>query len=206
MSRSVITAEGVAGVAVAVIAVSLITLGGGKKPSAAQVPQGRTEVVTPTIAASSTVLGNGGPVTSNETSATPASSSSSTGPRPGPLTGAGSGRCVDIPGGNPVDGTQLVLFRCNNTAAQSWAYVDGTVRAMGKCLEVRGGDSQDRTPVQISPCNGSAAQQWRYDAQSGELHALGKCLDASGAGTADRTPLILYTCHQADNQRWHMAP
>jgi hypothetical protein len=206
VSRSVITAVGVAVVAVAVIAVSLVTLDGGGKSSAAQVPSGRTEVVTPTVAVTSTALGNGEPVAPNDTSATPASSSSSAGPRPGPLTGAGSGRCVDIPGANPVDGTQLVLFRCNNTAAQSWTYVDGTVRAMGKCLDVRGGASLDRTPVQIFACNGSAAQQWRYDPQSGELHTLGKCLDASGAGTGDRTPLILYTCHQADNQKWHMAP
>lgn len=205
VSRSVITAVGVAVVAVAVVAVSLITLDDGKKAPAAQVPQGQTEIVTPTSADTSAVPGNGEPVTPDSTAATPAPSTTSAGPQPGPITGAGSGRCVDIPGGNPVDGTQLALFGCNNTAAQAWTYTGGTVQAMGKCLDVRGADSQDRTPVQIAPCNGTAAQQWRYDPQTGELQSLGKCLDAFGGGTGDRTPLILYGCHQGDNQRWHIA-
>ncbi|NUR60851.1 MAG: ricin-type beta-trefoil lectin domain protein [Catenulispora sp.] len=207
VSRSVVLAVGVAVVAVAVVAVSLVTLDGGKKTPAAQVPPGQTEVVvTPTGAGTTAASANDEAVDPNSTSATSASSSTSAGPPPGPVTGVGSGRCVDIPGGNPVDGTQLVLFSCNNTAAQSWTYVGGTVQAMGKCLDVRGARSQDLAPIQISTCNGSAGQRWQYDPGTGELRTLGKCLDAAGAGTGDHTPLILYTCHQADNQRWHLAP
>jgi hypothetical protein len=205
VSRSVITAVGVAVVATGVVVVSLLTLGGGKKAPAVQAPLGQTEVVTPTITGTSTAPADAGSVTASDTSTAPMSSSSSTGPRPGPVTGVGSGRCIDIPGGNPVDGTQVQLLSCNNTAAQSWAYVDGTVRAMGKCLDVRGAVSQDRTPVQIFTCNGTQAQHWQYDPRTGELRTLGKCLDATGAGTGDHTPLILYTCHQADNQKWHLA-
>src|SRR4051794_19488547 len=59
VSRSVITAVGVAGVAVVVVAVSLLTLDGGKKAPAAQVPLGQTEVITPTSVNTSAVLGNG---------------------------------------------------------------------------------------------------------------------------------------------------
>jgi hypothetical protein len=109
---------------------------------------------------------------------------------------------VDIPGANPVDGTQLALFSCNNTAAQSWTYTDGTMQAMGKCLDASGADSR----VQIAACDGAAAQHWKYDSQTGQLQTLGKCLDASGGGTADHTPLILYACHHGDNQKWHMTP
>ncbi|OLE27693.1 MAG: hypothetical protein AUG49_04480 [Catenulispora sp. 13_1_20CM_3_70_7] len=205
VSRSVIMAVGVAVVAVAVVAVSVITLAGGKKAPVAQAPLGHTEIVIPTSTDTSAASGNSDPLVSSSTSATPAPSSTSTGPPPGPIAGAGSGRCVDTPGGNPVDGSQVVLLSCNNTAAQAWTYTGGAVQAMGKCLEVRGAVSQDRTPIQIAACNGSPAQQWRYDPQSGELQTLGKCLDAFGAGTGDHTPLILYTCHQADNQKWRLA-
>ncbi|MFL6109977.1 MAG: ricin-type beta-trefoil lectin domain protein [Catenulispora sp.] len=210
VSRSVLTSVGVAVVAVAVIAVSVITLAGGKKAPAAQPPPGQTEIITPTSTDSSAALGNGEPTAPSETAPTSTSEtptpSTSTAPPPSPITGAGSGRCVDIPGGNPVDGAQVVLFSCNNTAAQAWTYTGGTVQAMGKCLDVRGAASEDRTPIQIAACNGSPAQQWRYNPQTGELQALGKCLDAFGGGTGDHTPLILYTCHQADNQKWRVAP
>lgn len=203
--RGVMIAVGVAVVAVAVVAVSLITLGGDTKPSAAQTPPGQTEVVKPTSPDTSATPANAEPAAPVSTSAAPTPSATPTAPRPGPVTGVGSGRCLNIPGGNPADGTQLELLSCNNTAAQSWTYTNGTLQAAGKCLDVRGADRSDRTPVQIFACNGTAAQRWKYDPQTGELQTLGKCLDASGAGTADHTPLILYTCHQSDNQKWHMA-
>lgn len=208
VNRSSLIAVGVAAVAVAVIAVSVINLDGGKQPSASQVPLGPTEVVTPpptTSLDASTQSADGDPTAPPSTSATPTPSTTSTASHAGPVTGLGSGRCIDIPGAHAVDGIQVELFSCNATAAQSWTYTNGTVQAMGKCLDVRGADSRDRTPVQLFTCNGTAAQQWTYDPQTGELKTLGKCLDASGAGTADHTPLILYTCHSAENQKWHLA-
>ena len=203
--RSVMIAVGVAVVAVAIVAISLITLDGGNQSPAAQAPPGQTEIVNPTGPDTSTALGNNETIAPTSASVTPTPSSTSSAPRPGPVTGVGSGRCVDVPGANPVDGTQLELFSCNNSAAQSWTYTGGTVQAMGKCLDVRGADSRDATPVQIFACNGTAAQQWKYDPQTGQLQTLGKCLDASGGGTADHTPLILYSCHHGDNQKWRVA-
>ncbi|WP_344656446.1 RICIN domain-containing protein [Catenulispora subtropica] len=201
----VVIAVGVAVVAAVVVGVSLVTLGGGgESPAAAPPPQGATEVVTPT-----------NPVTTSPTaeasspSEAPSSSTSATtsaAPHAAPIIGAGSAKCMDIPGAHNADGSQLDLFTCNGTAAQAWTYNgDGTVRAMGKCLDVRGADRRDKTAVQVFTCNGTAAQRWSYDPRTGELKTLGKCLDASGASTADNTPLILYTCNKGTNQQWHIA-
>ena len=121
----------------------------------------------------------------------------------GAISGFG-GKCVDVAGGNSADGTQVQLYTCNGTAAQTWdVRSDGTIRALGKCLDVAWGDSANGTKVQIVACNGNVAQQWTHQAD-GTLRALGKCLDVSGWNTADRTPLIIWDCHGGANQVWDL--
>ncbi|MEV6013286.1 ricin-type beta-trefoil lectin domain protein [Streptomyces sp. NPDC051976] len=127
-------------------------------------------------------------------------------PATGPITGTGSGKCVDIPGANNTDSSQLQLYTCNGTVAQQWTVAgDGTVLAMGKCMDVRQASTADGTPVQIYPCNGTAAQHWSYEPASGRLQALGKCLDANSSGTANSTPLVIDTCSGAASQRWTLS-
>lgn len=202
----VLIAFGVAAVAIMVVVASVFSLGGPGRTAAAQTP-GATEVVIPTDTGSPTTDAAAVPTqASSPTDSTSSSSPSPSAPQAAQVVGVGSGRCMDIPGAVPNDGTQLDLFDCNGTAAQTWTYVNGTVQAMGKCLDVRGASSDDRTPVQVFACNGTAAQQWNYDPQSKELTTLGKCLDASGAGTGNQTPLILYSCHGGPNQQWQVAP
>lgn len=51
-----------------------------------------------------------------------------------------AGKCVDVAGANPANGTAVQLYDCNGTAAQQWTVgSDGTIRALGKCLDVTGG-------------------------------------------------------------------
>ncbi|MGH3645895.1 MAG: TIM-barrel domain-containing protein [Micromonosporaceae bacterium] len=127
------------------------------------------------------------------------------GPPTGPIVGVASDRCLDIPDGVPTDGTQLQLYDCNGTAAQTWTFPgDGTVRALGKCLDVRNNSSTNGTPVQIYTCNDTSAQKWTYDPTSRQLRANGKCLDAYGGGTASGTKLIIYSCHSGTNQQWRL--
>ncbi|MEV6008640.1 ricin-type beta-trefoil lectin domain protein [Streptomyces sp. NPDC051976] len=123
----------------------------------------------------------------------------------GPITGAGSSRCVDIPGADTTGNPQVQLYDCNDTAAQNWTLPgDHTVRAMGECLDARGGRSDNGTPVQIYPCNGTAAQQWTYNPTTHELTAFGKCLDAAGKGTTNGTRLNLFDCYGTSNQQWNL--
>jgi alpha-N-acetylglucosaminidase len=127
----------------------------------------------------------------------------SSGSARGPIIGI-DGKCVDVTGGNPADGTALQLYTCVDVAAQTWtAVADGTLRAMGKCMDARNGATASGTPVQLYTCNGTINQVWTPQANGTLRHSKsGLCLDAFGASSADGTALILWTCKADVNQIW----
>ncbi|MDQ0792419.1 PQQ-dependent sugar dehydrogenase [Streptomyces sp. B1I3] len=130
-------------------------------------------------------------------------SSAGTPARSGRITGIG-GKCVDVASGASADGTQIQLWTCNQSAAQTWtAGTDSTLRALGKCMDISGGGTTDGTKIQLYGCNNTAAQKWVPQAD-GTLKnpQSGKCLDAAGVSSADGTKLHLWTCLAADNQKW----
>ncbi|MDT4987428.1 MAG: hypothetical protein QOI74_1522, partial [Micromonosporaceae bacterium] len=129
-------------------------------------------------------------------------------PPPPPAGGGGriiglGGKCVDVAGANPANGTPVQLWTCNGTAAQTWSVGgDGTVRALGKCLDVTAAATANGAPVQLFDCNGTNAQRWT--ATGGQLVNTGsnRCLDATGASSADGTRLQIWDCGGGTNQRW----
>ncbi|MEH0842081.1 ThuA domain-containing protein [Micromonospora sp. CPCC 205711] len=121
----------------------------------------------------------------------------------GPIKGL-AGKCLDVRGSGTADGTQIQLYTCNGTAAQTWTVTpNSTIRALGKCLDVSGGGSADGTKIQLWTCNGTGAQNWSAQAD-GTLRnpQSGKCLDVAGNNSADSTPVQLWTCTAATNQKW----
>ncbi|MFE7133247.1 ricin-type beta-trefoil lectin domain protein [Streptomyces sp. NPDC057638] len=124
--------------------------------------------------------------------------------RTGALTGL-AGKCLDVAGASPANGTPVQLYTCNGTAAQRWTLGDdGTVRALGKCLDVAGGQSADGTRVRLWDCNGSGAQRWAYNAAARDLVNIpaNKCLDVLGQNPADATPTQIWSCSGNPNQKW----
>ncbi|MEV1288052.1 PQQ-dependent sugar dehydrogenase [Micromonospora sp. NPDC049679] len=121
----------------------------------------------------------------------------------GPIKGL-AGKCLDVSNSATADGTQIQLYGCNGTAAQTWTVAPGsTVKALGKCLDVSGGGSADGTKIQLWSCNGSGAQNWAAQADGTVRNPQsGKCLDVSGNNSADGTPVHLWTCTAAANQKW----
>ncbi|WBC17369.1 ThuA domain-containing protein [Micromonospora sp. WMMA1998] len=121
----------------------------------------------------------------------------------GPVKGL-AGKCLDVRGAASADGTQIQLYTCNSSAAQSWTVTpNGPVKALGKCLDVSGGGSADGTKIQLWTCNGTGAQNWSAQADGTVRNPQsGKCLDVSGNNSADSTPVHLWTCTGAANQRW----
>jgi len=119
----------------------------------------------------------------------------------GAITGYG-GKCVDVAGANPANGTQVQLYTCNGTAAQQWTLTGSTVQALGKCLDVAGAGTANGTRVQLYDCNGTSAQNWA--SANGQLvnPGSGKCLDATGPSSADGTPLQIWDCTGGANQQW----
>jgi hypothetical protein len=122
---------------------------------------------------------------------------------PGRITGLG-GKCLDVAGANPANGTQVQLWDCNGTAAQNWTRPgDGTIRALGKCLDVSGGSTADGARVQLWDCNGTGAQRWTYTSARDIVNPqANKCLDVRNSSTANGTPTQLWTCTGGANQKW----
>jgi glucosylceramidase len=80
--------------------------------------------------------------------------------RSGRITGIG-GKCVDVAGAASANGTQVQLYGCNGTPAQTWtAGSDGTLRSLGKCLDAAGPSSADGTRLQIWDCFAGENQRW----------------------------------------------
>jgi beta-glucanase (GH16 family) len=131
------------------------------------------------------------------------SSLGSSGGTNGQITGL-AGKCLDVAGANPADGTTVQLYDCNGTGAQQWSRPgDGTIRALGKCLDVANAGTADGTRVQIATCNGNAAQQWTYSSGK-DLVNRSKCLDVTGNNSANATPTQLWTCSGGANQKWNV--
>ncbi|MDR8411855.1 ThuA domain-containing protein [Nonomuraea sp. 3-1Str] len=121
------------------------------------------------------------------------------------VKGVGSGRCLDVSGGSPVNGAQVRIWDCTGQAGQQWTSTSaGELRVYGgKCLDVNGAGTADGTAVIIWDCNGQNNQKWRVNAD-GTITAVGanKCLDVSGAGTANGTKVQIWTCNGGANQKW----
>jgi glucosylceramidase len=122
----------------------------------------------------------------------------------GAITGYG-GKCVDVASGSTTNGTQIQLYTCNGTTAQTWTVgTDGTIRALGKCMDVAAAGTANGTKVQLYDCNGTAAQVWQASGTQLINPVSGKCLDATGPSSADGTPLQIWACGGGANQQWNL--
>jgi streptogrisin C len=116
-----------------------------------------------------------------------------------------NGKCVDVPNSNFSDGVQLQMWDCNNSGAQKWTFVNGTLQTSNnKCMDVAWGSTADGAVVQIANCSGNAAQQWVLSA-AGDLvnPQANKCLDITGWNGNSGALLETWTCTGGANQKWH---
>jgi hypothetical protein len=121
------------------------------------------------------------------------------------IVGAGSGRCVTVPGGTQAGGTQVQLADCTGGTNQKWTNTaTGQLQVFGtSCLDANAKGTSPGTKVIIWSCNGQPNQQWTVHADGTITgNQSGLCLDATGAGTANGTPLELWTCNGGSNQKW----
>jgi Ricin-type beta-trefoil lectin domain len=122
------------------------------------------------------------------------------------LRGAGSGRCVDVPGFSTANDTALDLWDCNGGGNQSWNYTADrqlTVYA-SKCMTIGGDGSSAGSPVIITDCTGAANQAWQLNGDLSITSAADPslCLDAAGAGTGNGTAVDVWYCNGEANQQW----
>jgi hypothetical protein len=127
----------------------------------------------------------------------------------GPLTGAGSGRCLDVTGVSQTPGTQVQIWDCNGQVNQLWHQnAAGELRVYSdtRCLDASNQGTANGTRVVIFTCNGQANQQWRLNA-NGSITGVqsGRCLDVSNAGTTNGTVVQLWDCNGQTNQQWRFS-
>lgn len=126
-----------------------------------------------------------------------------------------SGKAIDVPGGQNVNGVQLQQWKDNGATAQEWIVTDigngeykiKSVCASDKVIDVKDGSSSDWTAVQLYTDLGTSAQHFR-------IHKLGngyyniinvnsnKSLDVAAASTADGAKLIQYQYTENNSQQW----
>jgi poly(3-hydroxybutyrate) depolymerase len=123
------------------------------------------------------------------------------------IVGTPSGRCVDLSGSSPSNGTQAQLWDCGSQSSQQWTYTSGKQLMVfgNKCLDASGQGMSNGTQAIIWDCNGQTNQQWNVNA-NGTITGMqsGLCLDADGAATANGTKLILWSCNGGTNQQWSL--
>ena len=120
------------------------------------------------------------------------------------------GKCLDVPGFNDTNGTDVQIYDCNGGTNQQWEFwSDGTVRPTfntNKCLDLPGWETANGTPIQIYDCHGSTNQQWTLSS-NGILQGYGgKCVDDPGFSTSDGTNLQYYDCNGGFSQVFTLAP
>ncbi|MDG4795692.1 ricin-type beta-trefoil lectin domain protein [Micromonospora sp. WMMD1082] len=122
------------------------------------------------------------------------------------LRGVGSGRCLDVLGGVPNDGTRAVIWDCNGGTTQIITATSGQLRIGGKCLDADNNGTANGTRVIVWTCGSGANQQWTMQSD-GTIRGnqSGKCVDVNQAATANNSPLVLWTCSGAAHQRWSRA-
>jgi Ricin-type beta-trefoil lectin domain len=121
-----------------------------------------------------------------------------------------SGRCLDVTSAGTANGTQIQIWDCNGTNAQSWTSTAAkelkvTIGSVTKCLDANANGTANGTKIQIWDCNGTTAQKWNLNTNQTITGVnSGKCLDVYGNGTANGTRVQLWTCKTAgnNNQRW----
>ncbi|HKA95676.1 MAG TPA: ricin-type beta-trefoil lectin domain protein [Streptosporangiaceae bacterium] len=112
------------------------------------------------------------------------------------------GKCLDDSGNKTADGTKVVIWTCNGSAAQRWTVVkDDTLRIHGKCLRVRSAASG--TLADLFTCNGSTGQRWQLQT-GGQLvnPRSGLCLSDPGSSTTNGKQLKILSCQGSASQEW----
>ena len=120
------------------------------------------------------------------------------------------GKCLDVPGFNDTNGTDVQIYDCNAGTNQQWElWADGTVHPTfntNKCLDLPGWETDNGTPIQIYDCTGGSNQVWQHGADGTLRGYGGKCVDDPGFSTSNGTNLQYYDCNGGTSQKFALAP
>ncbi|MDQ0367302.1 serine/threonine protein kinase [Catenuloplanes indicus] len=119
------------------------------------------------------------------------------------IVNAGSGKCVDVPGGDTSAGRAIQMWDCNGTAGQTFELAaDGRLRTLGRCLEVTGEDDGSR--LRTAACDGGWEQVFTLNAAGDLVNVrVDRCVDVVDGDTANGVPLQIWQCNGGPHQKWY---
>ena len=124
-----------------------------------------------------------------------------------------SGKCLDVEGARPDNGTNVQQWACGGGPNQRWRLVDkggGYYEIVavhsGKCLDVARGSLDDGANVIQWQCHGGDNQLWRIE-RVGDAYRIivkhsGKALDVEGAKPQDGANVQVWRYGGGPNQLW----
>ena len=123
------------------------------------------------------------------------------------LIGAGSGRCLDVPGASTTNGTRLEIHDCDGGSNQRFTLTaSGAITVYGnKCLDAYQQGTSAGTVVDIYICNGGRNQRWEPHPNGTITNAQsGLCLDVVGQATGNGSKVDIWPCNGGSNQSWSL--
>jgi YVTN family beta-propeller protein len=121
------------------------------------------------------------------------------------ISGYRTTRCADDSHDSSADGTPIVLWHCNGTAAQNWTIeADHSIQINGKCMDARHGSTPGSPPVRLRTCN-RRAQPAMGAAQRrpGQL-GIRRVPDRSAIQHRRWPPLQVRACDGSPDQQWKL--
>jgi Ricin-type beta-trefoil lectin domain-like/Trypsin len=132
-------------------------------------------------------------------------------------------QCLDIPSGNPSNGTPLQTFPCNGGSNQSWLFdaefadsFQGLTPASAPgstCIDAIGAGTGPNVQLQVFSCQGSENQRWQFTPALGtgnggmimnQHGSPAECLNVPNADPNDGIQLQQFPCAvQATNEIMH---
>lgn len=119
---------------------------------------------------------------------------------------ADTDKCLDLDHNNASNGTNIQIWGCNETGAQSWVFDGGYIvlkRNPQYCLSMTSYDPKDGDNIHLWECKGKDNQEWFYD---GITHSIRHKADPDYCLTLDGSNIELNTCTEGNsNQQWRVA-
>ncbi|WP_033439666.1 RICIN domain-containing protein [Saccharothrix sp. NRRL B-16314] len=129
-----------------------------------------------------------------------------------------SGKCLDVPYGEPVDELKVQQWTCSSATMQQWVLRDAgsglftmTNVASGKCLDIPHGATTMYLQAQQYSCWDGQMQKWRLTPSGSGTYQVvnaqsGLCLANKDAGKDNGVPVVQETCTANSNKQWLFTP
>jgi len=128
------------------------------------------------------------------------------------IKNAGSGYCLDLPGGSSASGVQLDQASCSGAAAQTWVLAASGSgyslknSASGLCAGIIGASTSAGKAVEQESCTGASSQQWTLTASGSDFRLVNvnstKCLNTSGSSTSAGALIVQNSCDTVSTKQW----